>query len=483
MKVLLINPPTLKKEVWVREGRCQQFDIWGASFPPLSLAYIAGQIKDISEPLIIDSGPADLDLENTLKTIKKFNPNLIIISTATPTINNDLEWFASKIKKEKPNIQIAAIGIHVTALPQITMESFSHLDFIIMGEPEITAKKLIDALKHNQKLNEISGLVYRDKNKIITNEQRKFTEDIDNLSFPYWPGINFKNYKMPIINKPFNLITFARGCPFSCKFCVAHVYYGKIIRRRRPEKIIEEIKQNIKMGIKDFLFWTEFITSDYNYLKNFLNLLRIEGLHRKIRWVSNSRVDFADYEIFKEMKRAGCWQIALGLEFGNNEILKLSWKGANATVEQGRKAIEMAHGAGIVADGHFILGYPGETEKTMQETIDFACSLPLTFAHFYAATPFPGSTLYKEALENNWLIEPNWRKTSQDIYNLNTADLTKKTVEKYINKAYKKFYLRPKTIWNIAMIAKTPLQFLNTVKLGIKLLSDVLRKQNANANK
>jgi len=475
MKVLLINPPTPQKEVWVREGRCQQFDIWGAPFPPLSLAYIAGQIKDVAKTLIVDSPAARLDLENSLKIIKDFNPQLMIISTTTPTIKTDLDWFAREVKNVKPELKIAAIGIHVTTLAEETLRDFNNLDFVICGEPEITARELVKTLISRRDLKEVLGIAFRQNDQIIKNQKRDFLEDLDKFNFPDWSGVDFNHYKMPIVNKPFNLISFARGCPFSCKFCNANVYYGKKIRKRSPEKIIEEIKINIKNGITDFLFWTEFVTADREYLIKVINLLEAENLDKKIRWVSNSRPDVIDFELFKRMRQAGCWQIVFGLEFGSNQILKLVQKGVK--IEQSKKAVEMANSAGIVVDGHFILGYPGETENTLQETINFSLLLPLTFAHFYVASPFPGSQLYQEAIENNWLIDPtDWRKISQDIPNLKTVWLSPEIVQKYIALAYKKFYLRPKTFWRIGKIARNPIEFLNIFKLGVKFTIDILKK-------
>lgn len=477
IKVLLINPPTPKKEVWVREGRCQQFDIWGAPFPPLSLAYIAGQIKGIARTLIVDCGPSGLDLEKTLEKIKNFNPDLLILSTATPTIGTDLDWFAEEVKSLLPKIKIAVIGIHVTALPEETLKKFSAANFIIRGEPELTAKELVEFLRQDRSdFEKIAGLAFRHGTEIIVNQPREFLENLDQLNFPDWPGVDFKNYKLPILNKPFNLITFARGCPFSCKFCNAHTYYGKIVRKRSPEKIIEEIKYNIEnYNIRDFLFWTEFITMDSVYLREFILLLKKENLHKKIRWVSNSRVDVDDLSLFQEMKEAGCWQMAFGLEFGSNQILQLAQKGPRVNVEQSERVIRAASGAGIVTDGHFIMGYPGETEKTLRQTINFAISLPLTFAHFYAATPFPGSELYKEALEKKWFGKDDWTKVSQDIPSLKTAQLDPLVVKSYIAKAYKKFYLRPAAVWRIVKIAKNPQEFFSVAKIGLKFISDIIR--------
>ncbi len=485
MKVLLINPPAPDKKNWVREGRCQQWDIWGAPFPPLSLASIAGQIKSLTETLIIDSGASGLDLEKTLKKIDEYDPELIILSTTTPTITTDLGWFLAKVKRLKPSLKAAAIGIHVTELPKETLQQFSYLDFIIRAEPELTVKDLVNHLKENRfDFKNIPGLAFRNGKRIIINQPRELLMDLDKLEFPYWQGVDFNNYKLPILNKPFNLISFTRGCPFNCKFCNASVYYGKKIRKRSPEKIIEEIEINIKdYKIRDFLFWTESLTMDKEYLRNVLNFIKKKGLNKKIRWIGNSRAEELDSAFLKELKEAGCWQVAFGLEFGSNRILKLADKGLDVSIEKGRKAVAAAVKQGIVADGHFILGYPGETEKTLQETISFAVSLPLTFAHFYTATPFPGSRLYEEVKEKNWIFNQNWENINQDTPNLQTPWLNPETVKKYISLAYKRFYFRPTTIWRIIKLAKSPSQFFNILKLGIKFSRDILKSKTVKTAK
>lgn len=477
MRALLINPPVPNQKNWVREGRCQQMDIWGTPFPPLSLALIAGQIKSFSETFIIDSGPAKLNLEETLEKIKSYNPDFLILSTATPTIETDLNWFLPKVKELKPEVKSAAIGIHVTELSQETLEEFPYLDFVIRGEPELTAKDLVIFLKNkNPRLGDIPGLAFRQDGKIILNQPRDFISDLDQLEFPFWPGVNFNHYKLPILNRPFNLITFARGCPFSCKFCNASVYYGKKIRKRSPQKIIEEIELNVKdYRIKDFLFWTEFVTIDKDYLRQFLNLIKEKKLQKKIRWVSNSRASGIDLNLFKEMKEMGCWQIAFGLEFGSNQILELAQKGSDATVKEHQKTIIAADRAGIVVDGHFILGYPGEKEENLLQTIDFACSLPITFAHFYSATPFPGSQLYREAIEKKWIGNSDWKMIRQDVPSLKTPQLSPEVIGQYIKKAYRKFYLRPKAILRIIKITKTPAEFFSLFKTGIRFIADIIK--------
>jgi anaerobic magnesium-protoporphyrin IX monomethyl ester cyclase len=474
-RVALINPSFPLNEVWVREGRCQQEDIWGAPYPPLSLAYISSALSSSGvETRIFDSAEKGKGPAHMIKEIGEFSPSLAIMTTATPTIESDGEWFAPMLKENIPQLRIAVTGIHVTALPQETLERYPFFDFAIIGEPEITARELALSLIINSDLRSVKGLSFRKGESIVTTEERAFIDSLDDLNFPDWKGIEQKNYRLPIVNRPFSLIEIERGCPFSCRFCASHAYHGQKLRKRSINKIIEEINLYTKKGINDFLFWAESFTLDREYLELFLRAIRQESLHKKIRWVCNSRVDSVDRKILGEMKETGCWQIAFGLEFGNEKILRLSRKAGNSSLKKGEETVCLADEAGIIADGHFMIGFPGETEETMQDTINYACRLPLTFAHFYSATPFPGSPLFEEALANGWLKKEDMSKISQSSCVLDLPGLDPELGNHFIRKAYRAFYLRPVTFFRIAKIPGNFSEWLHLCRLGMKSLRSYL---------
>lgn len=474
MKILFINPPSQNRKVWVREGRCQQFDIWGAPFPPLTLAYLKTQVKDISETLILDPGPAKMNHGETFEAIKGFHPDMMIMSVTTPTFNNDCNWFAKKVKEIIPEIIIGAIGIHVMALPQESLKNADKLDFVFISEAEAVIKNLAQALINDDLLSLVRGIAYKDQGEIIVNDKVDFIDNIDDYGFPDWSDIDFSHYRLPIKNRPFSLISFSRGCPYSCTFCAASAYYGKRLRKRSIKKIIEEIHYNLELGVKDFLFWTELISADRDYLEEFLNALLEQGLDKKIDWVCNSRVDQLNIELFNKMKKAGCWQIAFGLEFGTDKMLKRVNKAGKATIEIGREAVNQASKAGLVVDGHFIMGYPGETLADMEKTIKFAISLPLTFAHFYLAAPFPGSALYDQ-IKRDFQSVDLWDKISQDQYVLVGSEYSENDVRLKINRAYKKFYLSIGRIFRIYKTAKGIKEKTNLIKTGTIFILDMLK--------
>lgn len=465
-KILLINPPAPDNRVWVREGRCQQWDIWGAPFPPFSLAMISRQlVKQGFTTKIIDSGPEKKDINAVLSEARQFQPRMVFLATTSPTIHTDLDWFACRLKKILPEAPVAAIGIHVTALPREVLQRYPSVDFLVLGEPEITSRELAAAIRNETELNKVAGLAFREQNTVKISPARDFT-DLDLLDFPDWEKINFANYRLPILQKSFSLISFSRGCPFRCKFCATHAYNGHKLRQRSVESLIGEIRYNLSLGVSNFLFWTELMTADNHYLNTFLDALLSEKLDTQIRWVCNSRVDGVNLPTLKKMKRTGCWQIAFGFEFGDNDILRLANKGGTASVEQGRQAAQMTYEAGIAADGHFIMGYPGETPDTLQATIDYACSLPLTFAHFYAVAPFPGSALYDEVLAKNWFPQGAWDKVTQDAASITTPLLSPSVVNQYIQKAYRSFYRNPKVLMRILSVPRSAREYLEVFRLG-----------------
>lgn len=475
--VVLINPPAPDNRAWVREGRCQQLDIWGAPFPPISLAMISTQlVKSGFETLIIDGGPEGKTINDVLDICFKARPALAILSTVTPTINSDLGWFAKSLKETLPFIKIAVIGIHVSALPEKVLEEFNSVDYAIIGEPEITCKELAISICGNTlPLESVNGLAYRGpKDTLVINPGREPpVEDLDSLGFPDWGKIDFRNYRLPISGRPFSLIGFLRGCPFACVFCAASVYSGRRVRKRSVASVMDEIEYNLSFGVRDFLFWAESMTSDKIYLLDFLDALQARNLHKKIRWVCNSRTDVTEREIFVKMKNAGCWQIAFGFEFGDENILRIANKGGKDILKRGRLAARLADAAGIIVDGHFILGYPGETAHTIESTIRYAYSLPITFAHFYTATPFPGSKLYDDALEKGWLSTDNWDSFNQSIAIIKTDSLAPQYITQKIKEAYRRFYLRPSIFWRIAKMPRSPVEYYNLIKVAFRLYKDI----------
>lgn len=473
LRVLLLNPPADEGRVWVREGRCQQYDIWGAPFPPISLAYMKAMLRGLAETMLLDPGPAGMDRPALMKRIAGFRPDLCILSTSTPTFLDDCRDFGAELKAAFPAMKLGATGIHVTALPKESLEAAPALDFVIRGEPEPVVRPLAEALISGRGFESVPGVSVRFGEDVRDNPLPHGAEDLDEYGMPDWSDTDFANYLLPIKRRPFTLVAFSRGCPHSCRFCAASSYYGKKSRRRSVPSLLKELDLLMERGVRDFLFWTEMMSGDGEFLESFLEALLAGGYGKRIRWVCNARADQLSLPMLEKMRLAGCWQIAIGLEFGTDRALGLARKGGGASVEGGRKAVEMAEAAGLVVDGHFILGFPGETVADVEETISFAASLPLTFAHFYTASPFPGSALYDEN-RTGLSLDGAWKSIRQDDYVFVSDGLDRESVLRLMAKAYRVFYASPGRIVRIFRVAEGPMEKLRVAVDGLKLAFRIL---------
>ena len=393
---------------------------------------------------ITDAGAEEIDLGTLEGIFEEFQPDFLIINSTTPTIENDLSM-ARIVKEIVPRAKTVAFGIHVSELPEESMQMQDALDFIVRNEPELTIGELLCTVRDKGDLSSVLGISYRSGGKVVNNPRRPYIEDLDSLPFPAWHLVDRTRYTMPYTRRQYLLVTSARGCFNRCVFCVGKGYYGAKLRKRSVNSVTEEVKWiGEKFDIRDFLFWTESFTLDRKFVMDFCQA--IIGKNLGIRWVCNSRVDNVDPEMLKAMKGAGCWMVGYGIESASQEILDNVKK--DVTVEQIRQACKMTREAGIEVSGHIVLGLPGETKETVRQTIRFAKELDLDYASFYCATPWPGTRLYKMAKEKGWLREDaSWSMYEQNTCILDIGDMKAEDITEARAQAFRSFYLYPGTIY------------------------------------
>jgi len=464
MKVFLINPPAAEGVKVVREGRCMQRQgAWTSTWAPLTLALCAGILeKENIQVKLIDCIVKNINSNSLKKQIAEFSPDLIILNTSTPSIESDLS-IAKLAKEILPQVKVGALGIHVSALPKDCFHLSLELDYCIRGEPEFIVKDL----SLGKSLEVIQGLSYRRNGKIIHNPAREFISNLDELPFPSWHLLDPSDYCMPFKNVPFLLVATSRGCPYKCTFCADKAFYGTKLRLRSPQRIVDELEWvKEKFGVEEFLFWSESFTINNHFVLEVCQEILSRRL--KVAWVCNSRVDNVNLALLQKMKEAGCWMIGYGVESGNQQILDSVKKGT--TLNQTKKAVQWAKEAGLEVTGHCILGLPGETEETIKQTIDFTIELDLDFAQFYCAVPFPGSELYHQARQQNWINTTQWTKFEQNFSILDLPTITADRIMELRRYAFKKFYLRKK------LISKTlkRIKSFNQLKAFIRMIKDFL---------
>ncbi|MEW6620313.1 MAG: radical SAM protein [bacterium] len=468
MKVFLINPPAANGVKVVREGRCMQRQgAWTSTWSPITLAICASVLeKENIQVRLIDCIIKNID-SNSLKTqIADFKPDLIILNTSTPSIKSDLE-VAKLAKTVVPSVKIAALGIHVSILPEECLMRFSDLDYCIRREPEFIVRDLSLALRDSREIKDILGLSYRLNGKIIHTPDREFISNLDELPFPAWHLIDPQDYRMPFKDEPFLLVATSRGCPYKCTFCADKAFYGTKLRLKSPQRIVDElewVKQ--RFGVGEFLFWSESFTINNKFVMEVCEEIISRGL--KVSWVCNSRVDNVNLTLLREIKEAGCWMIGYGVESGNQQVLDSVKKGT--TLEQTKQAVQWAKEAGLEVTGHCILGLPGETEQTINQTINWTIDLDLDFAQYYCAVPFPGSELYSQALEQKWSNTTDWTKFEQNFSVLDLPTITADKIMEFRKQAFKKFYLRGKLILKTLHRIKS----FNQLRAFIRMIRDFL---------
>ena len=449
MKVYLVNPPSSNGVQMVREGRCmQRKGAWTTVWPPVTLATMAAMIlKEGDEVKLSDCIVDNITFEQLKKNISRFNPDLIVINTATASIYSDLN--CAKIAKEVlPGIKTLAFGLHVTALPDEVFSISPFLDYVIRGEPEFCLLELVREIKNGfSRISQIKGLSYRDDRKVTHNEKREFTEDLNMLPSPAWELIDTKNYLLPLSDEPFLLVTTSKGCPHSCLFCPAKPFYGNRIRLRDSKIVVDEMEHaRKKFGVRQFLMWSESFTEHRDYVIRLCEEIRKRNLD--ISWACNSRVDKIDSELLKLMRLAGCWMIGYGVESGDEGILKSS--GKSITIAQIENAIKLAKNENLEVAAHVIFGLPGETMKTGKKTIKWLTGLNIDFAQIYCAVPWPSSALYGIAKEKGWLMTDNWELYEQNNYIMNIGSITSKQVKHLRRVAMLRFYSSPARVFKMA---------------------------------
>lgn len=453
MKTLLLNPPAADGEKFTREGRCTQNDgIWTTLWPPVSLVYTGTLLKNSGYDVkVLDCPAVGMGIENLEEVILSYAPDAIIWSTGTPTIEGDL-FLASFFKSIMPSVKTAVFGTHVSVLDMECMANAPFLDVVIRNEPEYSALEWIKYLGEPDRIASIPGLTYRNgAGDIFRNPSRDFIMDLDELPFPDWSLINYKSYILPLKGAPFLIISPLRGCPYSCAFCTSRTYYGSRIRMRRPSSLTAEMQYDIDtFGVRDFFFWAETFTANRPFVIELCREIIKSGLG--ISWVCNARVDTVDDEMLGLMHEAGCWMVSYGIESADQDVLKNVKK--NITVEQVRTAVKMTRKNGLVASGHVIFGLPGETADSAHATMDLAAGLDMEFAQFYCAVPFPGSDLYKLAIEKGYISGVGFECFRQEKAVMSLPTISAREVEDIRKRAIRTFYMRPSRVLKLLKLMK-----------------------------
>ena len=404
MKILLINPP-------IRE--------WSKpNCFPLGLGYIASVLlQEKYDVEVLDINAYRWDRKEVEGKIREAQFDVVGVGGMI-TIYKYIKWLISVLKKYHPDKKIIVGGSAGSSIPKIMMEGNS-ADIVCVGEGEETVKELIGVLENNEDLSKVKGICYKEKSgRICRTENRLSIKDLDSIPLPAWELFPMDIYlKNPVgapnrnkwidggsleneIKLSMNLFA-TRGCPYQCIYCY-HDFMGQGYRHRSPENIIREIKILYeRYDITYFHFIDDEFVIKKVFVYEFCRLVKAlsKEISEKITWGCAGRANLMTEDLIAAMADAGCVLIGYGIESGSQRMLDLIKK--RVTVEQAKNAIRLTKKYLGWVDTSFMIGYPGENKKTIQETIDFCKELDLVPEVIFFLTPYPGTELYSMALQQN----------------------------------------------------------------------------------
>ncbi|MCA9943331.1 MAG: radical SAM protein [Ardenticatenaceae bacterium] len=494
--IVLVNPPTPDGGLWIRTQhrvgrRTRENMVW----PQVSLAQMAAMLYPQHSVAVIDANAERMSWPVFAKKLDELKPKYYLTQVTAPTLENDMYGcFLAKAR----GAQTIAFGTHVTPIPRETMRPYPALDYILLGEPDLTIRDLLDVLEgkvdqrpdniqkmfdnhdpmYEPALNEdgsvimekIKGLVWRNGEDIVVNLTRPFIPHLDDMPLPMHHLLPWDQYRMPLIKGPFTFIVTSRGCPAGCTYCIKHVSYQFSVRVRSAENIMEELWMLKKMGLNNIHMYADLFTVNRDQVMDLCQRMIDEKIN--LKWTCNSRVDYVDEELLTMMGKAGNWLISWGIESGSEQILRHARKGAYP--DKAARSLQWARNAGIKNWGYFIIGLPGETEATIRETIDFSKGLPLDIALFHVAAPYPGTPFFFEVVKNGW-FRPGTRWEQVDMDKGTVLDYEGLSAERLLywqRRAFREWAFRPGPIITyLKMVASDISTVKSALSVGLQTLS------------
>lgn len=466
MKILLLSPPTdsvIKSVI-------------GVTGPPLGLAYLASIARSQGDDVrIIDSIAMDYTFEDITGQIKKFDPDLVGLTSTTSMIP-DAYKVAELAKEYNKEVKTVIGGPHVTFTQEETLMESPHMDFTVAGEGETSFSNLLLHLKGKKEIKEVKGISYRDSEKIIVTPPEQLIKDVDSIPLPAIDLLPMEKYKAGA--KRFGTLMTSRGCPYNCIFCSSSLQFGKIWRGHSTERVMTELRRLVfDYGIHEIEFLDDTFTLNMKRAVEIAKNIKAENLD--IKWSGSARVNLFNEEIAKAMKDSGAHTIYFGIESGNQNTLDFIGKGIK--LQQAVDSVRKGNEAGLHTLGSFIIGFPDDTVYEVKNTIKFSKKVKVKIAQFTIATPYPGTRLWQLAKSQNLIKTTNWRKYTTLNPVMSLKNFSDKQILGWLGKAYAYFYLRPTYLLNDLLrdhgfIFKRIIPYYSKAMVAFKQ-GDILSKQ------
>ncbi len=391
MKVVLINPRSKHPE-----------EIQQKCFAPVNLLYIASSlIENGCDAEIIDANAFGFTDKEIVELITNKQPDLIGVSLLSE-LTVQTHHLSRRIKQTLPDAKIVLGGPHANAMPDAVLAEFKDIDFVLTGESENSIVSLCRALENKIAPGKVPGLYFRKAGRIAGSDPENPVQDLDRLKHParelLSDAYNKKKYFMVLVKqRPVETILTSRGCPFQCRFCsnIPGSY-----RYSSPENVMEEMVDRYSGGIRNFDIADANFTLDRRRAMDIFDLIIKEKLRISFRF--KSRADSVSEELVQKAKQAGAYLISLGMESGSQEMLSRMNK--KTTIEKNILACETVMKAGLKLNTGWIIGFPGETLETIDQTVKMIITIKPTTANIGRLVPYPGTDVYAAAKADKSLV-------------------------------------------------------------------------------
>jgi radical SAM superfamily enzyme YgiQ (UPF0313 family) len=404
-------------------------------FPPLGLAYMAAVLeKNDFEVKIFDCPICEIDHEKLKSELSSFQPTIVGIGSMTPTIESALK--SARVAKEVcPDAKVLMGGPHATFADTQILKDEKAVDIIVRGEGEETLLELAKQSPDLSSIGEIKGITFRKNSEIIQSLTRPFIQNLDALPRPAYKYIPIEKYW--IAGRKLLPIITSRGCPCQCPFCVASEMFGAKFRVRSPKNVLDELEWlRDEYGAEGVAFQDDTFTFDKKRAIEICDGM----IERKINlpWGCGTRADVATKEVLSKMSKAHCNETMFGVESGCQRMRDTLKK--RVSTEQCENAVKWAKEVGMFVTISVILGYPGETKETLQETLDFVRRVEPDDVWLCHATPYLGTDLRVLVESNGWKMSNDWKlyNTMNPIFE--DPLLPAKVIAQMRRKFYNKFY-------------------------------------------
>ncbi|MEN8160390.1 MAG: radical SAM protein [Myxococcota bacterium] len=400
MRIALINPPVSK----VLEAEYDRPD-----FPRPTLAALGGYMRQHqpeTELLLIDAKLERMSFEQVVERTASASPSIIGITAFTNEIE-DAGKLAAQLKAKLRGALIVIGGVHVTALPVLTLSQFRDFDVAVIGEGEETLAELCGAVARGESFDPIRGLYYRHGDELVfTGERSDRVMDLDELGMPAWD-------LLPPARRYYRVMA-ERGCPYACQFCMNP--NGRKLRARSVDSMIEELESLVARGYDWFEFDDEIFGANQKFCTALLERMIETGLNERMNFYVLAHARFLNRDFCELLARAGCTLVGFGMETGEEDrLLKI---GKGLTRERVVDATRDLQAVGITVRGFFIIGHENETWSSAMTTVDFAADLNLDIPVFGTMVPYPGTRVWELAIRGEGgykKLSPSWNDYNKQV--------------------------------------------------------------------